>query len=160
MRRVQMPHVPHALCYSDTSYWAPYPYPIRIGYGYAPDTAPIRIRYATWRIGLRGVSLTVDTVSDTRWNGSDTRWNGPDTCWNGPDTCLVHRVSPCVSPRSCEPRKDRALCAFVNHSARLYTAQRPAPFSFSLLLPRFEPRKLHAEAKALTAAPNFTCVRY
>ena len=46
------------LCYPDTPKPDPYPYPIRTRYGYAPDTAPIRIRYASWRIGLRGVSLT------------------------------------------------------------------------------------------------------
>ena len=54
------------LCYSDTPYWAPYPYPIRIGYGYAPDTAPIRIRYATWRI------LNVTDTALFVWIRADT----------------------------------------------------------------------------------------
>ena len=59
------------LCYSDTPYWAPYPYPIRIGYGYAPDTAPIRILdtyrgYGSETLDTQGYgSETLDTVTDT-----------------------------------------------------------------------------------------------
>jgi hypothetical protein len=63
------------LKYSDTSHTLLNKYPIWIGYGCAPDTVRMHIRYATWCIGLFYSVKATDTISDTSEFDLDTAYS-------------------------------------------------------------------------------------
>lgn len=86
LRKIRKLALGFSLCYLDTLYWTSSPCRIRIGHRYVYDTAQIRIGYASWRIPWCGVSLTPNTVTDTRWHAligvlSARIWSGYACRW-------------------------------------------------------------------------------